>query len=213
MTNMAEDASSEKQAKPITDVEKPNTSAASATSKPVLVTNRPIMNDPMVKEDTSTEDGSSKEPKENLAAKGSSKVKIQPLESSPKPEEPVKTDEPNDSDEPSDTPEEAPTKPKVPQEKSESETAKKAGNAKTPVEDEDIEAARKAEHDANLQKIVDAKTYYLPINAVEKRKTKRFVLLGVALSILLILLWLDIALDAGLITLNGVSPLTHFFSS
>ena len=42
---------------------------------------------------------------------------------------------------------------------------------------------------------------------------KRFVALGVLLSILLLLAWADIALDAGLVKVNSVKPVTHFFSN
>jgi hypothetical protein len=64
-----------------------------------------------------------------------------------------------------------------------------------------------------LQKLLEEKTYYLPINSREKRKTKRFVLLGIVLSIILIAAWADIALDAGLIHIDNVKPVTHFFST
>jgi hypothetical protein len=203
---MAEEKASASKTKPISDVQKPGKSAATATSKPILVTNRPIIKDPMVVEEKN-EDGSDKEPKENLAAKGSSKTKIEPLETSPKPD--GKQDEPEPAGEEDTEPEPKETEPIKDEEKSAPDKKTKT----TPAEDEAVEAARKAEHDANLQKIADAKTYYLPINAVEKRKTKRFVILGVAVSVLLVLIWIDIALDAGLIHLDGVSPLTHFFSS
>jgi hypothetical protein len=39
------------------------------------------------------------------------------------------------------------------------------------------------------------------------------VALGVVLAIVLALAWADIALDAGLIQINGVKPVTHFFSN
>lgn len=79
----------------------------------------------------------------------------------------------------------------------------------------EITAAAEAQnkHDEAVQKLVDGKQYYLPINAVEKRKTKHFVILGVVLSVLLLLTWADIALDAGLVQIPGVKPVTHFFSN
>jgi len=77
----------------------------------------------------------------------------------------------------------------------------------------EAEEAKRAKHDAEIQKLADSKQYYLPINAVEKRKTKRFIALGVLLSLLLVVFWVDVALDAGLIHLSGIKPLTHFFSN
>jgi hypothetical protein len=70
----------------------------------------------------------------------------------------------------------------------------------------------KAERQANLQKLVDNKTYYLPINTLETQRTKQFVAVGTLLSILLVLAWADIALDAGLVHIGTLKALTHFFN-
>jgi hypothetical protein len=74
-------------------------------------------------------------------------------------------------------------------------------------------AEAQAKHDEAIQKLVESKQFFLPINAVEKRKTKRFIALGVVCSLLLLLAWADIALDAGLVQIPGVKPVTHFFSN
>lgn len=186
---------STKKAEPISDVEKPGRSTASPTSKAVIVTNRPIIKDPMVVDTTDSDSDTFELP----VKKTSTKPKIQPLESSPNPDV-------NSEDAPTSSPDK-------PQEEdidaNSSKTNKK--NTPTPEDSEEKEAKQKAEHDANLQKVVDAKTYYLPINAVEKRKTKRFVILGVLLSIFLIMIWINIALDAELVQIDGVTPITHFF--
>ncbi|HVX24486.1 MAG TPA: hypothetical protein VG992_04065, partial [Candidatus Saccharimonadales bacterium] len=75
------------------------------------------------------------------------------------------------------------------------------------------EAAKQAEHDAAMQKLVDSKQYFLPINAVEKRKSKHFVIFGVFLALVLAAAWVDIALDAGIITISHIKPVTHLFSN
>lgn len=207
---MADETTPDKKPQAINDVAEPGKSKPSSTSKPVLVTNRPLMKDPMVVEENGSEE-KPVESSETLAGKGSSKT-IKPLDSSPKSEQP---EEAKDKTEPAETQSEPEAeKPKKAEdaEQSKSDNSKK-DDSKSPSENEDVEAARKAEHDANLQKIVDAKTYYLPINAVEKRKTKRFVIAGLLLSIVLILAWIDIALDAGLIQLGGLESVTHFFST
>ena len=182
-------------AAPISDVEEPGKSAASATSKPVIVTNRPLIKDPMVVEEA--DDAPAKEVLPSK--KTSTKPKLQPLKPT--------ADKP-DTEQP-----EPVAEPASKTEASEQKAAAPNPNSKQKPSENDEKNAekRKAEHDTNLQKIVDAKTYYLPINAVEKRKTKRFVLLGVLLSILLIMLWIDIALDAGLIQIDGITPITSFF--
>jgi len=75
------------------------------------------------------------------------------------------------------------------------------------------EAARlQLERTAELDKLAESHKYYLPINQVEKRKNKRNALLGVLLIAVLAVAWADISLDAGIIHLSGIKPLTHFFS-
>ncbi len=73
--------------------------------------------------------------------------------------------------------------------------------------------AEQAKQSEQVEKMVESRQYSLPINSVEKRRSKRFVALGIMLSVLLALIWLDIALDAGLIHINNIQPLTHFFST
>jgi hypothetical protein len=79
--------------------------------------------------------------------------------------------------------------------------------------EEAAEADKQAEHDAAIQKLIVDKQFVLPINSVEKRKTKRFIILGVGLSLVLAVAWADVALDAGIIHLGSVKPVTHFFSN
>lgn len=199
--------------KPIADVQKPDDVVESTTSKPVIITNRPLIKDPMVVEEVEDKQVDNKKPL--TTAKSSTKAKIEPLTPSVSTESDSETEKTSDIDaeakadnEPiesksveKDTVEPAP----VEADKSNNKKADPTGNEQA------LEDRRAEEHDANLQKIVNAKTYYLPINAVEKRKTKRFLILGVCLSVLLIFVWLNIALDAELIQVNGISPLTHFF--
>lgn len=68
------------------------------------------------------------------------------------------------------------------------------------------------EHEKIISDLVTSKKYFLPINAVQKRKAARMTLLGLIFSLVLILAWLDIALDAGLIHIGHIKALTHFFS-
>lgn len=75
------------------------------------------------------------------------------------------------------------------------------------------EAVKQAKHEAAIQKLVESKQYVLPINAVEKRRSKRVVIFGILLSLLLVAAWVDLALDAGLIEIDGIQPITHFFST
>jgi hypothetical protein len=138
---------------------------------------------------------------------------VQPLVDSPtraasKPEPtPESSEEPKPETEPPAEPE--------PEKKPETAPETEAGDAGPRPSKADVEAEAKlqAEHEAAVQKLVDGKKYFLPINAVEQRRSKRFVIAGVLLSLLLLIAWADIALDAGLIDLPNVKPVTHFFSN
>lgn len=77
----------------------------------------------------------------------------------------------------------------------------------------EIQEDKEAKHQALIEKLADSKKYYLPINMVEKRRSKHVAIAGIILSLLLIVAWADIALDAGLIHVNGIKPVTHFFSN
>ena len=192
--------------KQIVDVTHPGKSAPSDSSKPVLVTNRPMLKDPMMvdeDENTKTEGMPSRE----TVTVTKNKPAVDPLKATALP--------------PPDSTEKSPAGPAKP-----SETTKSAEPA-TPAKDGDdepsaaeqteqqlaAEAEADAKHDAEIQKLVEAKQYFLPVNAVEKRRSQRVVILGIVLSVVLALAWADIALDAGLIQIGGVKPVTHFFSN
>jgi len=196
------------------DVDKPGKSAPSATSKPVIVTNRPILQDPMVvdedaaskKETTSKEDlthssGSRVKPLEEPARADADTEKSQPIED--KQPEPDKQAEPENK-----TTDEKPGKEKT--QPAGDETDDKDG---APAKPEPSKTAEQTKQAVGVQKLIDSKKYELPINAVEKRKTKRFMVLGILLAVLLTLAWIDIAADAGLIQIDGFKPVTHFFSN
>jgi hypothetical protein len=259
---------SKKTPKTIEDVAKPGKSAPSLTSRPVIITNRDMMKDPMMVAETKDEgdekaSGSTVEttsgvkpsapslPKgERVVIPLSEKAEVAEKDSeTSKDPEPVAssaedtaaedtTDEtestattddvaaaideaPLESDEAPVAPEATPA-PKTTPEPTQDEPQPDEADSQTEPTDKDaaptdaqIEAAAMAEtaHDASVQKLIDSKKYYLPVNSVEKRRTQRFVILGIILSILLVVAWADIALDAGLIQISGVKPVTHFFSN
>jgi hypothetical protein len=77
---------------------------------------------------------------------------------------------------------------------------------KKPADDE----AAAALHE-KLDSIAAGQEYFLPINAVERRRNRNITTAGVMLAILLAAVWLDVAADAGFIHIPFL-PLTHFFS-
>jgi len=214
-------AKPDKTKKTIIDVTHADDTPASPTSRSVIVTNRPILKDPMVKEDDESPDptkpvkldtkempapASLKEPTvAELAAAAAKKDKA----AEEKPAEPTKPESKADA-EPAEKPEPkpAPNTPEATPADDQTDQQKQPDQATL-----EAEAAKQAKHDAAVEKLIESKQYYLPIETEEKRRSKRFVALGILLSLVLILAWADIALDSGILQLNGVKPLTHFFSN
>lgn len=213
-----------KSTKRIIDVAHPGKTAPSATSRPVIVTNRPILKDPMMADNTAEEPDTSTAPK-------TGKAKLEPLQepsdvsdkktpeemadepaeaaSSPKTKEPAETDDDQPStenDETEETDDES-----VAQPSDDEESKDVAEQTAEEIDASEIEA--QAKHDAAIEKLVDSKQYFLPINSVEKRRTKRFAIVALLLVIIVVVVWIDIALDAGLIKLGGVQPVTDFFKN
>jgi hypothetical protein len=77
---------------------------------------------------------------------------------------------------------------------------------------QDTDAAQ-VKHDAEVRALIASKKYLLPIKTPEDRQTKRMVMAGAVAALLLIVVWLDIALDAHILKLGGLKPVTHFFSN
>jgi hypothetical protein len=233
-----------KSKKHIADVQEPGTTAPTPTSRPVIVTNRPLLQDPIVVEQADEAVAKPADDQPAAALPSNQKVAIQPLEAvdaekqdGAGDEEPLlpETESVAEADEAEDIAETPESRPAAPDQSPESAPAslnqadqpalanptpddggeqEPGGTPKqTLAKQAEAEAAAQAKHDAEVQEMIDSKRYVLPINAVEKRKSKRFVVLGVLLAVILIIIWLDIALDAGIIKLGGLEPLTHFFSN
>lgn len=208
----------------LTDVAKPGKSSPSPTSRPVIVTHRPILKDPMVNH----EDEAPKADKPTLKAPSKRAAE---LESLTMPKLPVDAEE--TTDEPTNHKDDAPSKDSIPEPKKETAdptpedkeddkvdasdntvpTPPLDAKAAQPGDEDEAVLAAQEKHDASVQKLIENKKYFLPINSVEKRRAKHTLVLGVGVSVLLLLAWANIALDAGLISIDGVEPLTHFFST
>lgn len=218
--------------KRIVDVAHPGKTPASATSKPVIVGNRPILKDPMVVDEAVPEE------EESTSPKNTGNTVIQPLtapevdkkdetkdkspESDPEPDD--STDETDHSKTIAQLAEEARVKEEeqdIAPKSSDDESAQEQGSETSDDAQgapnaeiskvEEAEEARKKKQEEELQKLTDSKQYYLPINTVEKRRSKRIVAGGVLLSVLLAVAWFDIAVDAGLLPSANSIPHTHFF--
>jgi hypothetical protein len=65
---------------------------------------------------------------------------------------------------------------------------------------------------ARLQKMIDEEEYFLPIQTLEERRSRRVAILGLLLIIVLAVAWYNVALDAGLLPNSFSVPHTSFFS-
>ncbi len=61
------------------------------------------------------------------------------------------------------------------------------------------------------QKAVETGEYFLPIRTAESRRVRKELIGAVLFVLILIVIWLDIMLDAGLLRIGNLKPLTNFF--
>lgn len=190
------------------DVAKPGKTAPPLTSKPVIVTNRQVLKDPMVVDESTPETTEASDPTKPTtevpaatATPSSTKLKIQPL-SKPEDLKPVEQPVPTQDD----------ADPDVDSVDDEDEITSRDTIKNASTEEQELIDKKATEHQANLEKIALAKTYYLPINQVEHRRNKHVAVVGFVLIVLLGLVWADVALDAGLVTIPGLKAPTHLFS-
>lgn len=73
--------------------------------------------------------------------------------------------------------------------------------------EEEAKAARLAEQ----EKIIASKQYYLPIKNVAARRGLARSLIILFFVLILAVVWFDVVLDAGILHIGGLQPVTHFF--
>jgi hypothetical protein len=261
-------ATSDNSSKPrrVIDVTQPGQSEPSASARPIIVSNRPVLQkDPMVVSDgpveRDVEDTPAGDvPKANVnrtvnqegvtimpptapglpksakkAEAESTDAQTEPVDKTAKPV--AEAPEPKAPETNEETPEAMVSE--APAEEAKEDKSKTAATEKEPVskadddeeksansaEDEQLspnkvldEAAKKLEEEkaakaAEHEKIIESKKYFLPINSVERRRNTRRAILFLVLCILFALIWLDLALDAGILKIGSLHPLTHFFNS
>ena len=230
------------------DIAKPGT-LKNATSRPVIVTNRVVIQDPMV---NATSDKSAKPagPDEGLqpekivikplsdpdtGAKQADKAEIKRaakeglldipfdndsdgvVEAGEIQQQQTLSDPPADAAKPEAKPDDEPVAKADDRDKNNGEETD-ATDSKPISDTADLdkvtaeeEAAVKAQEE--FEEVIADKTYFLPINAAQHRRSRIVVIFGVILISVLALAWINVALDAGIITIPGVKSLTHFFGS
>ncbi|CAN5408679.1 hypothetical protein BH09PAT4_BH09PAT4_01520 [soil metagenome] len=101
------------------------------------------------------------------------------------------------------------------------ETANEADTAKAPEGLEQIgidekgnakkQVKKGGELSADQQKAIEKEKYFLPITTAETRRMRREILFATLFVLVLIVVWLDIMLDAGLLSLGNIKAVTNFF--
>ncbi len=227
------DSSKNKTDKRVFDVAKPSTTPASPTSKPLIIAHGPMMHDSTIVEQSES-DETEKTDDHSPSMTSTHTIKIEPLneieldkrEEAATPNEdqkrPVATDDKDSaksttqdikSDQiektDSEVKTETPDAPKV-----EAQAEGSSDQAKVEVDPKKLEEEQRAiaEKEAKINSLVDSGKYFLPINMLEKRKNQRIVLVGILICIILAIAWVDVALDAGLISNSLHLPHTHFFA-
>ena len=76
--------------------------------------------------------------------------------------------------------------------------------------DEETEVARARA--IRLQKLIDEEEFFLPIETLEERRSRRVAIFGLLLIIVLAAAWYDVALDASLLPNSFNVPHTSFFT-
>jgi hypothetical protein len=182
-----------KKSVPVTDVEKPGTTPADATSRPLIVGRGPAMKDPMVNEaKPATEEVVTPQP-----VPSTKKKTIQPLTEQPK-EEAASKPGPASPD-----PE---NNPEAEEPDSEVTLAEEEKTAKSAADD----AAQKlSEEELKRQELVDKlvaeKKYFVPIGAAQKKRTVRNTALLFVMFILVVS-GAALAIDAELIQTDITLP-------
>lgn len=195
----------------IIDVTKPGQSAPDASARPIIVSHRPIVKDPMVsaggKTDPDTSSaielvegpstihaGNNIEPSAELKAQteAQAKTKNPPVTTDkPKSDSAVKSEDSKKEDE-------------APKSSDAAAVETVAGETQTKKETEKLEAEEKAKQEA-LEKLIESKQYFVPIGQAKKASSSR-VAVVLLIVIILAAVGFDLAVDAGLIKTDLFVP-------
>jgi hypothetical protein len=201
----------------MTDVTSPGKTAPSASSRPIVVTNRSVLaSDPMIVEAKPTpgSDASSDvmmhrtaktiEPMAadaQVAVVGNAPLAETALVQMTAPET-ITPPEPVQEEPKTLTPPAAAPAPEEP--------LRDAEAAASAAESEAV-AAEEARQQ-KLEELVETRAYAVPINAVQRKRSRMFIAAMCILAVVLALVLVDAVLDANIIKLPNGIPHTHFFS-
>lgn len=224
----------------IIDISAPDQTAPDPTSRPVVVTNRPVLaSDPMMVEDKASEAESTMLTAPVVSRQAKT---ITPLDA----EDVVEKTETQEADAHETEPEAAADEKTEPTEPAKEETDAKPPKAEPRPEDKEPEAAAeaheeepksepaaepepteeeiKAHHDATdakeeevdtarqneLERLIASGKYFVPINAVQRKRARIIAIVLSVIALLLAIALFDLALDSNALSVPGV-PHTNFF--
>lgn len=222
-----------KSADGVMDVAKPGTSAPDTSARPIIVSHKPMVKDPMMATKTelpseveaesepkpqnkpaanTSRQGMTIEPRAELKAQTDKKEKekgetIQVTSKTPAKEEPAKI-----ADQP-EKPAEAEKETKAPTSGASSEAGvvgAVASEAETKKQEQQLSAEEQARRDA-VQKLVDEKRYFLPISKA-RSQTAKHVFMTVLILLLVAAIGLELAIDAGLVDV-GIPPVVDLIKN
>ncbi len=197
------------------DVSRPGESMPSATSRPVIITGRTTVGDPMVspvhdkKEDEKEDEETSRDAgDEGMIMSAPKKNRIEPLHTTIVAEDESEDEQPKSQDKDVDTKQ---ADERTDEAEDAQEIAEVASEVSTKKQTQ-VENAKKQDEaekkQAEIEALVNNKQYFVPINAVQKQRSMRFVLLSLGF-LLLVVAGALAAADAGLIEL-GIDAPTDF---
>jgi len=191
----------------IADIKSPGKVTPEASSRPIVVTNRPVLaSDPMV---VSSEKQSSETDGEVKVVNRSAKV-INPIDTLDKSEteEPAALEPEAAADPPpADTAESPEPARSTELEKPEARDAEAEASA-AETEAETARIVRMQE----LEQLIASGQYAVPIDAVQRKRSRMFVFLMCFLALVLLVVLLDALADVGIMSVPSGIPHTHIFS-
>lgn len=215
--------------KKVFDVASPKKVSPSPTTRPLVVTNRPVIKrDPMMAE-TAPEVPE----KVAVAVTSSSTKKViavpvsEPAEAAPEPAAEDKpepeaaaapaeapTPEPEEAAATEPTEEKTPEPPAAPADEPADEPDEDTGDAGVPSPDAEAEKAAEeaAKRQAEWDKYISSREFFVPVDTVQRKRSIRTSLWLTLLIAFLAIVLIDLMLDSGFIELIQKIPHTHFFS-
>jgi len=192
----------------IADIKGPGKVLPPATARPIIVGNNPtVPNDPMM-----TPGGTEKKDEVPTNTLSHMTKSIEPVSipevQSPKSAE-VSPTEPDSTEQPAEPGSDTAELPAAVVEESAEEDIDPEA-AQTAAEAAVVEA--KAKRDAELEAIIESGKYAVPIDAVQRKRSRITTILLCMLTIVLLVALLDVVADVGLVKLPSSVPHTHFFS-